>query len=185
LSISAARVALEARAGEEVLRLVEQALPAASAPQDRVALLTCQDDALDMLRRPVERLEGLAELTALAEAPGDSSLELNVKLPRAAALRVSGEEDSAAELARSVRESARERGERAAELAACLELGQDLLRSPLGESFGAPRDVDLDGANEAYGRASELADELGDVPALAAAVRELGVISISRARESY
>jgi DNA-binding NarL/FixJ family response regulator len=98
---------------------------------------------------------------------------------------VSGEEDSAAELARLVREAARERGEQAAELAACLELGQNLLRSPLGESFGAPRDVDLDGAEEAYSRACELAGELEDVAALAAAVRELGVISISRARESY
>jgi DNA-binding CsgD family transcriptional regulator len=185
LSVSAARVALEARAGEEVLRLVEQALPAASAPQDRVALLTSQDDALDMLRRPTDRLEALAELTALAEALGDLSLELNVKLRRAAALRVSGEEDSAAELTRSVRDAALEHGERAAELAACLELGQDLLRSPLGESFGAPRDVDLDGADEAYSRACELAEELGDVAALAAASRELGVISISRARASY
>jgi DNA-binding CsgD family transcriptional regulator/tetratricopeptide (TPR) repeat protein len=185
LSVSAARVALEARAGEEVLRLVEQALPAASAPKDRVALLTSQDDALDMLRRPTDRLEALAELTALAEALGDLNLELNIKLRRAAALRVSDEEDSAAELAGSVRDAAHERGDAAAELAACLELGQDLLRSPLGESFGAPRDVDLDGADEAYSRACELAEELGDVSALAAATRELGVISISRARELY
>ena len=184
-SISAARVALQARAAEEVLRIVDQALPAAWAAQDRVALLTAQDEALDMLRRSADRLEGLAELAALAEALGDSHLELDVKLRRASALRVSGEEDQAAELARSVRSAAAEREDRVAELAACLELGQDLLKSPVGESFSAPGDVDLDGAEEAYRRACELAQELEDVPALAAAVRELGVISIARAREWY
>ena len=184
-SITAAQTALEARAAEEVLRIVEDALPAASAAQDRVALLTAQDDALDMLRRPADRLEGLAELAALAEALGDSHLELDVKLRRAAALRVSGEEERAAELAKSVRSIAAERGDRRAELTACLELGQDLLRSPLGESFGAPREVDLAGAEEAYERACELAQELRDVAAHAAAVRELGVVSISRARNWY
>jgi hypothetical protein len=184
-SIAAARAALEARAADEVLRMVDQALPSASAPQDRVALLTCQDEALDMLRRPADRLEGLAELAALAEALGDAHLELDVKLRRAAALRVSQEEDRAAELATSVREAARVRGDRAAELAACVELGQDLLRSPLGESFSAPSEVDLDGAAEAYGRACELAEEMGDLAALAAALRELGVISVTRVREWY
>jgi DNA-binding NarL/FixJ family response regulator len=138
-----------------------------------------------MLRRPADRLEGLAELAALAEALGDSSLELDVKLRRAAAVRISGEEERAAELATLVRSIADERGDRRTELAACLELGQDLLRSPLGESFSAPGDVDLDGAEEAYQRACELATELDDVPALAAATRELGVISIARAREWY
>jgi DNA-binding CsgD family transcriptional regulator/tetratricopeptide (TPR) repeat protein len=184
-SISAARAALEARAAEETLRVVDQALPAASAAHDRVALLTAQDDALGMLRRSADRVEGLAELGALAEALGDSHLELDVKLRRAAGLRVSEEEDQAAELALSVREAARERGDRVAELAACLELGQDLLKSPLGESFGAPSEVDLDGAAEAYGRACELAEDLGDKAALAAALRELGVISITRVRVWY
>jgi DNA-binding CsgD family transcriptional regulator len=184
-SIAAARAALEARAAEEVLRIVDQGLPAASAAQDRVTLLAAQDDALGMLRRSADRLEGLAELAALAEALGDSHLELDVKLRRAAALRVSEDEDQAAELARSVREIAHEGGDLASELAACLELGQDLLRSPLGESFSAPSDVDLDGAAEAYRRACELAQELGDVPALAAATRELGVVSIARVRAWY
>jgi tetratricopeptide (TPR) repeat protein len=184
-SISAARSALDARAAEEVLRVVDQALPAAVAAQDRVALLVSRDDALSMLRRPADRHEGLAELAALAEAMGDSHLELDVKLRRAAAFRVSEEEDQAAELARSVREAAHEQGDHAAELAACLEQGQDLLRSPLGESFSAPSDVDLDGAAEAYLRACELADELGDVAAHAAALRELGVISIAHVREWY
>ena len=184
-SISAAKAALESRAAEETLRVVDQALPAASAAHDRVALLTFQDDALGMLRRSADRVEGLAELAALAEALGDSHLELDVKLRRAGALRVSEEEDEAAELALSVRETARERGDRAAELAASLELGQDLLRSPLGESFSAPSEVDLDGAAEAYERACELAEELEDNAALAAALRELGVISITRVREWY
>ena len=185
-SIAAARVALEARAAEEVLRIVDQALPAASAAQDRVALLTAQDEALDMLRRPADRLEGLAEIAALAEALGDSHLELDVMLRRAAALRVSEEVDMAADLARDVRRTAAERGDRRAELAACLELGQDLLRSPLGESFTAPAtEVDLDGAGEAYERAAELAEELDDLAALAAVTRELGVITVSRARAWY
>ena len=184
-SISAARAALDARAAEEALRVVDLALPAAAAAQDRVALLTSRDDALDMLRRPADRLEGLAELAALAGALGDLHLELTVTLRRAAALRVSGEEDRAAELATSVREAANAQGDRQAELSACLELGQDLLRSPLGESFGAPRDVDMDGAEEAYRRACELAQELGDDAALAAATRELGVVSISRARDGF
>jgi predicted ATPase/DNA-binding CsgD family transcriptional regulator len=184
-SILAARTALEARAAEEVLRIVDQALPAASAAQDRVALLTSRDEALGMLRRSADRLEGLAELQALAEALGDSHLELDVKLRRAAALRVSEDEDQAAALALSVREIAHERGDRAAELAACLELGQDVLRSPLGESFSAPNEVDLDAAAEAFGRAHELAEELGDVAAQAASLRELGVISIARVRQWY
>ncbi len=184
-SISAARAALDARAAEEVLRIVDQGLPAASAAQDRLALLTARDEGLGMLRRSADRLEGLAELAALAEALGDSHLELDVKLRRAAALRVSEDEDQAAELARSVREIANARGDRAAELAACLELGQDLLRMPLGESFSAPREVDLDAAAEAFGRACELAEELGDVAAQAAALRELGVTSIARVREWY
>ncbi len=100
-SIAAARAALDARAAEEVLRIVDNALPAASGTQDRVALLTARDQALGMLRRSADRLEGLAELAALAEALGDSHLELDVKLRRAATFRVAEEEDQAAELASS------------------------------------------------------------------------------------
>ncbi len=59
------------------------------------------------------------------------------------------------------------------------------MRSPLGESFSAPKEVDLDAAAEAFGRACELAEELGDVAAQAAALRELGVTSIARVREWY
>src|SRR6266542_3899579 len=59
-SIQATRNALTARAPEEVLRVVELALPCAPAAQDRVALLQARDEALDMLRRPEDRLEGQA-----------------------------------------------------------------------------------------------------------------------------
>jgi DNA-binding NarL/FixJ family response regulator len=182
----AAQAALAARAPEEVLRIVEAALPAVSKAQDRLTLLTARDDALDMLRRPVDRLEGLAELAALAEAIGDRHLQLDTMLRRAAALRVAEEEDQAAQLARDVRQRAEAAGDRRAELAACLELGQVLLRRPIGESFGPPaREVDLDLAAEAYERAEALASALDDRPALAAANRELGVIGVSRAREVF
>ena len=182
-SIDAARAALEANAAEEALRLVDGALPAASAPRDRVDLLAIRDDALSILRRPADRLEGLVELTALAEALGDAHLELSVMLRRAAALRRSEEQDRAAEVARRVRELASQRGDRKAELEACLELGQDLLRTGLGEAFApAASEVDLDGAEEALKRASELAEELGDEASLAAATRELGVIDVARVR---
>jgi DNA-binding NarL/FixJ family response regulator len=183
LSVDAARAALSTRAPEEALRVVELALPAAAAPQDRVGLLTARDDALDMLRRPRERLEGLAELAALVEALGDPHLELEVMLRRAAALRIAGDEDRASELADQLRKRANERSDRRAELRACLELGQAVVRVPLGESFSlAAVDIDLDRAAEAYHRARVLADELGDISALAAATRELGVIEVSRAR---
>lgn len=183
LSVDAARAALSSRAPEEAMRVVELALPAAAAPQDRVGLLTARDDALEMLRRPRERLESLAELAALVDALGDPHLELEVMLRRAAALRIAGEEDRASELADQVRQRAGERADRRAELRACLELGQALVRVPLGESFSLPRvDVDLDRAAEAYDRAGVLAEDLGDLSALAAATRELGVIEVSRAR---
>ena len=182
-SIQATRNALTARAPEEVLRVVELALPCAPAAQDRVALLQARDEALDMLRRPEDRLEGLAELAALAEALGDAHLELDVQLRRAAALRVSDEFDGAAELARRTRSLAGSTGDRRAELAACLELGQDLLRTTVGEAFTAsPHDADLDGAEEAYARAAELAEDFGDQALMAVTSRELGVIGISRVR---
>ncbi|MDP8956201.1 MAG: AAA family ATPase, partial [Actinomycetota bacterium] len=182
-SAEAAKAALETNAPEEVLRIVERGLPVASTPQSRVELLRIQDDALEMLRRSQERLEGLSDLAALAEALGDSHLELEVMLRRAAALRLSKEEDRAAEVTRGVRDIAAERNDRQAELAACLELGQDLLRREIGEGYNdAPVEADLDGAAEAFGRAETLAKELADERALAAATRELGTIAFSRAR---
>lgn len=182
-SIDASRNALDANAPEEVLRVVELVLPIAASSQERLELLETRDRALDMLRRPSDRLEGLAELSALAEALGDSHLELDVRLRRAAALRVAEEEDRAAQLAREVRELAASRGDREAELAACLELGQDLLHATAGEAYvPTEREVDLDGAEEAFRRAADLARELGDDAALATALRETGVVMIGRVR---
>ncbi len=179
----ASRNAIAANAPEEVLRLVELALPSAATPQERVGLLESRDQALDMLRRPNDRMEGLAELAALAEALGDSNLELDVRLRRAAALRTAEEEDRAAELAREVRTLAVSREDPNGELAACMELGQDLLRATAGESFTpSAKEVDLDGAEEAFRRAMELAEELGDEAALAAASREVGVVLLGRIR---
>jgi tetratricopeptide (TPR) repeat protein len=136
-----------------------------------------------MLRRSTDRMQGLAELAALAEALGDARLGIDVRLRRSAALRTAEEHDRAAELAREVRDLAVERGDREGELAACMELGQDLLRATAGESFTpAAKEVDLDGAEEAYRRAMELAQELGDVASEAAATREVGVVHLGRVR---
>ncbi len=181
--VLAATSAIAANAPDEALRLVEEALPVVSTRPERVALLRARDDAYAMLRRPDDRRDGLSELAALAEAAGDRSLELEVRLRRAAALRLDGQHEQAAEDARAVRESAVASGDRMRELAACLELGQDLLRSALGEGFSpSPQEADLDGAEEAFARAEALAGELGDEPALAAATREAGVIGVARVR---
>jgi DNA-binding NarL/FixJ family response regulator len=182
-SIEAARAALDAKAPEEVLSLIHRALAVASSPRDRVSLLCLQDDALGMLRRQDQRAEGLAELGALAEALADAHLELDVRLRRAAAFRLAHDEDGAAEISRQVRESASKQGDETAELAACLELGQDLLRTELGAGYvQAPSEADLDGAEETYQRAVSLAERLKDDSMLAAACRELGTIAVSRVR---
>jgi len=182
-SIEASRNALAANAPEEVLRVIELALPSAATSQERLDLLEARDLALDMLRRPSDRLEGLAELAALAEALGDSHLELDVRLRRAAALRTAEEYDRAAQLAREVRELAADRHDGSAELAACMELGQDLVRATVGEAFTpVEHEVDLEGADEAFRRSIELARELGDDATLAAALREAGVVQIGRIR---
>jgi DNA-binding CsgD family transcriptional regulator len=182
-SIQAIQSALAANAPEEVLRVVDLALQVASTPQDRVPLLQARDAAMEMLRRPGDRLEGLAELAALADALGDSHLNLDVQLRRAAALRLSEEDDSAAQLARNVQRQAASVGDKEAELAATLELGQALMHAPLGETYTpSPREVDLDAADEAFQRAAELAEELGDESNLAASLRELGVLNLGRLR---
>jgi DNA-binding CsgD family transcriptional regulator len=185
-AIQAARAALKANAPEETLRLVDTAHGVASTPGDRVALLRLRDDALHALRRPGQRLEGLAELAALAEALRDSSLELDVLLRRAAALRLSQEHDRAADLARRVRNLASERGDPRTELDACIELGQDLLHADLGEGYAQTQsEADIDGAAEAFARSAELARALGDQPSLAASIRELGIIEVSRLRDWF
>ena len=182
-SIDAAAAALDSNAPEEALRLVEQALPVVSTPADRRVLLATRDDAFAVLRRTDDRLDGLTELAALAEAMRDPTIELDVQLRRASALRMSHDEDAAAELARRVRTRAAERGDAAMELRATLELGQALLRSPLGKSFGgAASETDLDGAEEAFRRTIELAEQLQDDRSLAAALREIGMIDFARGR---
>jgi DNA-binding NarL/FixJ family response regulator/tetratricopeptide (TPR) repeat protein len=185
-SIQASRNALAASAPEEVLRVVDLALPTASASKDRLTLLQARDEALEMLRRPTDRLQGLAEVAALAEAMGDAVLEMEVQLRRAAAFRQAEEWEQAADLARRVRERAAEKEDRRTELAASLELGQALLRTTLGESFSPPEnEVDIDGAEAAYQEALRLAEELEDEAGQAAALRELGVIVLGRIRSWF
>jgi len=182
-AVEAARAALASNAPEEVLRAVDLALTLASAPHDRVTLLSLRDDAMDMLRRPHDRLENLAELAALADALSDERLKIEVLLRRAAALRQSEEYDGAAELARRAAESAHTRSDAAAELAASLALGQALVKSELGEGFvPSAAEINLDAAEIPFQRAAELARELGDDAGLAAASRELGCIETGRVR---
>jgi DNA-binding NarL/FixJ family response regulator len=185
-SLQAIGSALDASAPEEVLRVVDLALPAASTPQDRVALLRSRDRALDMLRRAEDRLQGLAELAALAEALGDAGLEMEVKLRRAAALRLSEDWDQATALAERVRDLAATRGDEPVELSACLELGQALLRTAIGEGYSISTDgIDLPAAEGIYRRAAELADKLGDEASLAASTRELGIIAFAKIRDYF
>lgn len=185
-SIDAAGAALRSNAPEEALRLVDAALPVVSTLADRRILLACRDDAYAALRRSSDRLDGLAELGALAEASQDRALEMDVQLRRAAALRAGHDEEAAAELARRVRERAAAQGDRATELRATLELGQAITRTNLGEGFGVSGiEVDIDAAEEAFRHAIELATDLGDERSLAAAEREAGALSLSRLREWF
>ncbi|HTG47299.1 MAG TPA: AAA family ATPase [Actinomycetota bacterium] len=185
-SVAASRNALAANAPEEVLRMVELSLPLAATPRERVDLLEARDRALEMLRRPDDRMQGLAELSALAEAMSDAHLEVDVRLRRAAALRMNEEDDRAAQLAREVMELAASRNDREGELAACIELGQDLLRSSAGETYTpAAREVDLEGAEAAYRRALAIARDVGDDASTALVLRELGVIALGWIRDWF
>ena len=89
------------------------------------------------------------------------------------------EEDRAAQLAREVRELAASRGDARAELAACIELGQDLLRSPLGEAFVPPhaRSTSTARTRRTAARARARRASSATTRALAAALRELGVVA--------
>src|SRR4029077_92747 len=184
--IDAATAALASNAPEEALRLVEQALPVVSTPDDRRVLLATRDDAFAVLRKTDERLDGLAQLAAPAGAMRNPAIEIDVQLRRASALRMNHDEDEAAELARRALARAADRGDAATELRATIELGQALLRTPLGESLGSVAiEVDLDGAERAYRRAVELAEATGDDRALAGALREIGMIQFARGRSWF
>jgi DNA-binding CsgD family transcriptional regulator len=182
-AIDAARAALRAHAPDEVLRLVNLARPVASGAQERIQLLGLRDDGLAMLRRSAQRLDGLSEMSALAEAIGDPHLELEVMLRRASALRLSEEPDTAAAVAARVRDRAVEVGDAEAELAACLELGQIYLQAEIGDATVQALDAaDLEASAEAYARALELAEQRNDEAMIAATSRELGVIATCRLR---
>jgi class 3 adenylate cyclase/DNA-binding CsgD family transcriptional regulator/tetratricopeptide (TPR) repeat protein len=183
-SIDAATAALDAFAPEEALRAVDAARGAAGSPEQRWELLCLRDRAQEALGRPEERASTLVEMTALARALGDEARELEVTIRRASAARQALDADQALELAGSAVRIAQERGDRAVELRALLELGQIQMRSPMGETYSVPTsEVDLDGAAETFGRARALASELGDEAALAAVTRELAVIELGRSRQ--
>ncbi|HEY7025485.1 MAG TPA: AAA family ATPase [Candidatus Limnocylindrales bacterium] len=182
-SLDAARAALNANAPDEALRIVDDALGIVSHPAQRVQLLCIRDDALLALGRTSERLEAITELTALVEATGDKVAEYDVQLRRAAALRDDKRFDAAADVARKIRDRAAAEGDRQTELAACLELGQDLVGAPIGEGYTPTAlEADLDGAQAAYERARDVATELGSDEELAQSLRELGAIDLARVR---
>ena len=182
-SLDAARAALGSSAPEEALRLIEEALGVVSNARQRVEMLLVRDAALEMLGRTADRLEAIAELTALTEAVGDEDIRFDVQLRRAAALRDDHQYEIAAEVARRAKDSAHESGHSRHELLACLELGQDLMRTPLGEGYVPTQsETDIEGAQEAFERAAEIAEQAGDDHSLAVATRELGVIRAARLR---
>ena len=183
-AIRAARAGLEVHAPEESLRIIDAALAAASAPEDRVEMLRVKDDALALLERGRERMANLAEMGALTGALADPSVALEVKLRRASAALMAEDFDMAAEIAGEVRAAAQAAGDPEAELNACLELGQAITHSPLGEGFWPLVEVDLDAAAEPFTRALALARELGDRSKEAAALRELAVLEAGRAKNS-
>lgn len=181
-AIKAARAAMDVSAPEESIRLIDSTLPAASEPEDRIEMLRVKDDALDLLDRGMDRLANLAEMSALATAASSPELETEVNLRRTSAARATQDFDSAIEIARSVREKAKEAGDLRVELQACFELGQALTRSPLGEGYWPLTEISLDAPEEVYTRALELARELGARSEEAAATRELAVIEAGNVR---
>jgi hypothetical protein len=183
-ALDAARAALGASAPEESIRIIDATLPAASEPADRIAMLRIKDDALDVLDRGTERIANLAEMSALTGAIPSSELETEVKLRRASASRAVEEFESAAELAGDVRQIAVSRGDPRLELQACLELGQAITRSEIGEAYWPLGEADLDAADEAFTRALELARETGSRPEEAVALRELAVVEAGRVRHT-
>jgi DNA-binding CsgD family transcriptional regulator/tetratricopeptide (TPR) repeat protein len=185
-SIRAARVALDVHGAEEAIRTVDAAREAASSPADRAELLRLRDEALAALKRGRDRMATLAELAALASALGNPELELDVTLRRASAARQAKDHEQAADFARRALAAAEDRGDRRRALAAQLELGQALLTAELGESFSPPpSEIDMDPPGEAFQRALELAEDLGDEWAAAAARRELAVVELGKAKRRF
>ena len=182
--VRAAEAALAMSAPEEAVRLIDSTLTAASDPGRRIEMLRIKDDALAVLDRDVERMANLAEMTALAAAIASPSLDAELKLRKASVARVAEDFELAAELARSVRSAAEAAGDRALELAACLELGQALSHSPIGEAYMAPVEVDVDEAEEPFNRALEIAREIGSRSTEADALRELSVLEAGRVKRA-
>lgn len=183
-ALEAARAALTGSAPEESIRIVDTTLPAASEPAERIDMLRVKDEALDVLERGLDRIANLAEMTALSGAVASPGLETEVKLRRASASRAIEDYETAAALATTLREVATEQGDLELELEACLELGQAITRSDIGEAYWPLGEVDLDAADEAYSRALEIAREKGSKSHEAIALRELAVIEGGRVRET-
>jgi class 3 adenylate cyclase/tetratricopeptide (TPR) repeat protein len=179
-ALKAARAAMDVSAPEEAIRLIDTALPAASAPEDRIEMLRMKDDALSVLDRGMERHANLAEMAALTTSLGDPAVETEVRLRRASAARATEDYETAADLAIAVCEGAVDTGDRALELAACLELGQARAKAPIGEAYYPADGVEQEAAEAAYERALGIARELGDRSGEAAALRELAVLEIGR-----
>jgi tetratricopeptide (TPR) repeat protein len=182
--VRAAEAALVMSAPEEAVRLIDSTLTAASDPDHRIEMLRIKDDALAVLDRGVERMANLAEMSALAAGASSPALDAEVKLRKASAARAAEDFDLAADLARFVRSAAEDSGDSELELAACFELGQALSRSPIGEAYLAPAEVDVDVAEEPYNRALDIAREIGDRSAEADALRELSVLESGRVKRA-
>jgi class 3 adenylate cyclase/tetratricopeptide (TPR) repeat protein len=180
--IRAAQTAVALSAPEEAVRLIDATLPAASDPEKRIEMLRIKDDALAVLDRGVERMANLAEMAALSGAVASPSLDAEVRLRRASAARASEDYDLAAELAQAVCASAEDSGDRSLELSACLELGQAITKSPIGEGYITAVEVDVEAAEDAYQRALGIAREIGARSQEADALRELAMIAAGRVK---
>ena len=181
-AMRASEAALARSAPEESIRIIDTTLPAASDPGERIAMLRVKDDALDVLDRGRDRIANLAEMTALTSAVASRELEIEVKLRRASAARAIEDYEVAVDLASELRAAAVDLGDLELELEACLELGQAITRSDIGEAYWPLGEVDLDAADEAYTRALEVARDTGARSKEAIALRELAVIEGGRVR---
>ena len=181
-AIRAAQTAVAMSAPEEAVRLIDATLPAASEPEKRIEMLRIKDDALAVMERGVERMANLAEMTALSGAVASPALDAEVRLRRASAARASEDFDLAAELAQTVCVAAEDSGDRSLELSACLELGQAITKSPIGEGYITAVEVDVEAAEDAYKRALGIAREIGARSQEADALRELAMIEAGKAK---